>query len=89
VFLFLELGGGRVGLKGEGEGWLTRAKPGNCTSYLYTGYVFCFQLCPGTCHSLDDPSVRMSRGDVLHINTHTDDEISPTPEFKSPARPKV
>ena len=31
----------------------------------------------------------MSRGDVLHINTHNDDEISPTPEFKSPAKPRL
>ena len=30
----------------------------------------------------------MSRGDILHINTHNE-SVSPTPEFKSPARPKL
>ena len=43
---------------------------------------------PGTCHSIDDPTVKMNRGDFLHINTHKD-SVSPTPEFKSPAKPKL
>ena len=30
----------------------------------------------------------MSRGDILHINTHNE-SVSPTPEFKSPARPRL
>ena len=46
------------------------------------------KVVPGACHSVDDASVRMSRGDILHINTHNE-SVSPTPEFKSPARPKL
>eukprot|EP00095_Tigriopus_kingsejongensis_P007584 maker-scaffold506_size152672-snap-gene-0.29 protein:Tk07584 transcript:maker-scaffold506_size152672-snap-gene-0.29-mRNA-1 annotation:"Uncharacterized protein KIAA0195" len=47
------------------------------------------QAAPGRCHSFDDPSVRLVEGDLLHVDTHHRTEISPTPEFKNPAKPQL
>ena len=47
------------------------------------------QICPGKCHSVEDPTVKMESDQVLHIQTKLDEEISPIPVFKTPARPQV
>ena len=47
------------------------------------------QLAPGKCHSLENPSVVMEPDQVLHIETQLDDEISPIPVFKPPAKPQL
>jgi len=49
------------------------------------------QVAPGKCHSLEDgaTTVRMEADQALHIETMLEDEISPIPVFKQPARPKV
>lgn len=47
------------------------------------------QAAPGRCHSFDDPKVKMEPGDILHVDTHHTTEISPTPEFKTPAKPQL
>ena len=44
------------------------------------------QAAPGRCHNMDNPDIVLDEGDVLHVDTHHTDEISPTPEFKVPAR---
>ena len=31
----------------------------------------------------------MLQGEILNIKTHTDEAISPTPEFKTPATPQL
>ena len=51
--------------------------------------TFSFQAAPGHCHSFDQAELRMKPGEILHIRTQNKDEISPTPEFKSPALPQL
>ncbi len=45
------------------------------------------QAAPGNCHSVENPSLTMKADEILHIKTRTDEESSPTPEFKTPASP--
>ncbi len=48
-----------------------------------------FQAAPGRCHAYDNPRLTLEQDEILHIKTHRDEEISPTPEFKAPAIPQL
>ena len=52
------------------------------------------QTVPGRCHSVQDPTVIVNKGEILHLQTetgthHSQDYVSPIPEFKPPVEPQL
>ena len=57
----------------------------NDSIYLKPG-----QVAPGRCHSADDPSLVVNKGEILHLlPDHPGDNVSPIPEFKPPVQPQL
>ena len=53
--------------------------------------MYSSQTVPGKCHSVNDPSVIVNKGEILHLltETHHQEYVSPTPEFKPPVEPQL